>query len=195
VPAEPRNGGLEVLLLQDGHSAGADIEEILRRLGHQVRTDAARVSPEDEPDIVISIAGSDGAIPVVGERMPKHCPVVWFLAEAPDRLLRNAAYAGVVVHVLGGDRSAWPKVVEVALRPFATVHGLEGALQRRAVIERAKGVLMERHAIRERDAFELLRREARATNRRVVDVAAAVLDGHLLLHRDEIGAKGVANLN
>jgi two-component system, response regulator PdtaR len=152
---------------------------ILRQLGHHVQP--LKDTSQPEPDIVINVAGSNGAIPVVQE-LRRSCPVVSFVADAPDRLLRSAAYAGVAVYVLGEDRNAWAKVIEVALRPLAAVQELEGALQRRAVIERAKGVLMERRAIRERDAFELLRREARGTNRRVVDVAAAVLD-----HRREAG--------
>jgi response regulator NasT len=40
---------------------------------------------------------------------------------------------------------------------------------------------MERHSVGEREAFELLRDQARATNRRVVEIAQAVLDGHALL--------------
>jgi response regulator NasT len=47
--------------------------------------------------------------------------------------------------------------------------------------ERAKGILMERHSIDEEDAFELLREHSRATNRRLVDLAAAIVDGHRLL--------------
>jgi AmiR/NasT family two-component response regulator len=49
------------------------------------------------------------------------------------------------------------------------------------VIERAKGILMERHSVDERAAFELLRSRARASNRSVVELAHAVLDGHSLL--------------
>ena len=49
------------------------------------------------------------------------------------------------------------------------------------MIERAKGILMERHAIDEREAFELLRDHARAQSRRVVDVALTVNEGHALL--------------
>jgi AmiR/NasT family two-component response regulator len=188
VRAAPRNGGLDVLLVHDDQGAWSVIEGILRRLGHRVRT----LEDTREPDIVVNVAGSSGAIPVVQELRERGCPVVSFVADASDRLLRTAAYAGVAVDVLGEDRNAWAKVIEVALRPFATLHELEGALQRRAVIERAKGVLMERRAIREREAFELLRREARGTNRRVVDVAAAVLDGHLLLRENERPAQGVA---
>ena len=58
---------------------------------------------------------------------------------------------------------------------------LESALDRRAVIERAKGILMERHGLDERRAFELLREHARSSSRTVLDIAQAVLDGHALL--------------
>ena len=40
---------------------------------------------------------------------------------------------------------------------------------------------MERHAVGERAAFELIREQARATNRRVIDLAHAVAEGHALL--------------
>jgi AmiR/NasT family two-component response regulator len=67
------------------------------------------------------------------------------------------------------------------LRRFAEYHDVEGAFGRRAITERAKGILMERHSIEERAAFELLRNDARSTNRKLVDVASAVVDGHRLL--------------
>jgi response regulator NasT len=40
---------------------------------------------------------------------------------------------------------------------------------------------MERHAIDEADAFEMLREHSRASNRKLIDLAAAVVDGHRLL--------------
>ena len=43
---------------------------------------------------------------------------------------------------------------------------------------------MERHSIDEAAAFELLREQVRSTNRRLVDVASAVLDAHRLLPND-----------
>jgi AmiR/NasT family two-component response regulator len=49
------------------------------------------------------------------------------------------------------------------------------------VIERAKGILMERHSVSETEAFEILRDHSRAGGRRVIDVARAVVDGHALL--------------
>jgi hypothetical protein len=54
---------------------------------------------------------------------------------------------------------------------------LQGALQSRVVIEQAKGVLMERKKLPPAQAFQLLRRIARSSSRRVADVAAEVIDG------------------
>jgi AmiR/NasT family two-component response regulator len=47
--------------------------------------------------------------------------------------------------------------------------------------ERAKGILMERHSIDEASAFEMLREHSRVGNRKLIDLAAAVVDGHRLL--------------
>ena len=64
---------------------------------------------------------------------------------------------------------------------FAEYHGLEGAFGRRALIERAKGVVMERHGLDESTAFEALRRHARRGNLKLVDVAQDILSGQLRL--------------
>ena len=42
---------------------------------------------------------------------------------------------------------------------------------------------MARHALDEQQAFRLLREHARRTNRKVVDVAASILESHQLLSR------------
>jgi response regulator NasT len=49
------------------------------------------------------------------------------------------------------------------------------------VTERAKGILMERHSIDEQAAFEMLRAHARRTNRKIIDVAEAVIASRDLL--------------
>jgi AmiR/NasT family two-component response regulator len=49
------------------------------------------------------------------------------------------------------------------------------------VIERAKGILMERHSIDDAGAFELLRDHARKGHHKLVEIAQAIVDGHLLL--------------
>lgn len=69
------------------------------------------------------------------------------------------------------------------LRRFTEYHDLERAFGRRAVIERAKGILMERHSIDEQTAFAMLHDSSRKNNRKLIDVANAVGAGYLLLPR------------
>ena len=71
--------------------------------------------------------------------------------------------------------------IDIVLRRFAEFQNLEGAFARRALIERAKGILMERHDVDEHAAFDLLRTHARSSNRKVTDLAHAVVDGRRLL--------------
>jgi AmiR/NasT family two-component response regulator len=50
-----------------------------------------------------------------------------------------------------------------------------------SISSQSKGILMERHAIDEAGAFEMLRQHSRVANRKVIDLAAAIVDGHRLL--------------
>ncbi len=58
---------------------------------------------------------------------------------------------------------------------------IRGAFGRRAVIEQAKGILMARHSINADKAFERLRDHSQRNGRKLSDVAAAVVESHLLL--------------
>ena len=69
---------------------------------------------------------------------------------------------------------------------FAEYQGLEGAFARRAITERAKGILMERHSFDEKRAFEMLRDEARRSNRKIIEVAEAVTMSVNLLPRSQV---------
>jgi response regulator NasT len=100
----------------------------------------------------------------------------------------RAAERGISAWIESASPEVVQGAIEVALRRYeeasrleTKVEQLESALERRAVIERAKGILMERHAVDERAAFELMRDHARAQSRRVVDVAVTVAEGHALL--------------
>jgi response regulator NasT len=89
----------------------------------------------------------------------------------------------VFAHISDADVEDWQSSIDIVLRRFAEYQELEGAFGRRALTERAKGILMERHGIGESDAFEMLREQSRADNRKLVDLAAAVVDGYRLLPR------------
>jgi len=63
-----------------------------------------------------------------------------------------------------------------AARLAVTVAQLERALTARVRVEQAIGVLAERHRLRPREAFALLRNVARSGGQRVIDIAEAVVD-------------------
>jgi AmiR/NasT family two-component response regulator len=102
-----------------------------------------------------------------------HAPAPAFVKEASKR--------GVFAHISDDDVDDWQSSIDIVLRRFAEYHDLQGAFGRRALIERAKGILMERHSIDEESAFETLRARSRSDNRKLIDLAAAVVDGHRLL--------------
>jgi ANTAR domain len=83
--------------------------------------------------------------------------------------------------------SAWAEArdlqsaIEITLQRFAEYYSLQGALGRRALIEQAKGILMERYAIDADKAFDLLRERSQRGGRKLADIAAALVTSHPLL--------------
>jgi AmiR/NasT family two-component response regulator len=83
--------------------------------------------------------------------------------------------------VVHDDAAELESAIDVALERFAEYHGLQEAFGRRALIEQAKGILMERHAIDAEAAFTMLREHSQASGRKLVDVAGGVVKSHQLL--------------
>jgi response regulator NasT len=109
--------------------------------------------------------------------------------EDPD-FVAEAAERGIFAYARQETAESIQAAIEVAMRRWREqqalhqqVERLEGALERRALIERAKGILMERHGVDDRAAFQLLREHARSNNRTVVEVSSAVAEGHALLRK------------
>ena len=98
----------------------------------------------------------------------------------------EAAKRGVFAYVIvQDDPQELESALEITLLRFAEFHNLEGAFGRRATIEQAKGVLMERFGIDSEQAFLQLRQHSQATGRKVVDVARAIVESHRLLREPE----------
>lgn len=187
-----RQRRLRVLVAEGRSELLRHVSEAIEELGHEVieEIELERVGPvtaAQDPDVAIVILGesSDHALRMIDSIVHEAtCPVIAVLAVEDAAFVNEAARRGIFAYVIDGkDTLELQSSIDIVLRRFAEYHDLEGAFGRRAVTERAKGVLMERHGVDEEEAFNLLRRQARATNRKIVDVANAVLEGHLLLPR------------
>jgi response regulator NasT len=184
---------LRVLIANERKDRLALVAPIVAALGHEVIAreieieDVGAVTARERPDVALVGLGesSEHALGLIEKIVQEAaCPVI-VLIHAPDpEFVKEASKRGVFAYITDADAKDWQSSIDIVLRRFAEYHDLEGAFGRRALTERAKGILMERHAVDEATAFGMLRDHSRAANRKVVDVAAAVVDGHRLLPKD-----------
>jgi AmiR/NasT family two-component response regulator len=190
--APPRDGtdNLRVLIANERKDRLELVVPIVVALGYEVIAreidvgDVGAVTARERPDVALVGLGesSQHALDLI-DRIVREaaCPVI-VLLHAPDRgFVKEASKRGVFAHISDDDVEDWQSSIDIVLRRFAEYHDLQGAFGRRALIERAKGILMERHSIDEDAAFEMLRERSRVDNRKLIDLAAAVVDGHRLL--------------
>jgi response regulator NasT len=112
------------------------------------------------------------------------CPVIALLEHANADFVNEAAKHGIFAYLTDGDPEQLQSALDIVLRRFAEYHNLEGAFGRRAMIERAKGILMAIHGIDEQEAFERLRAQSQRNGRKLIDLAEAVVESHQLLVAD-----------
>lgn len=187
---------LRVLIANERKDRLALVAPIVVALGHEVIAreidvrDVAAVTVRERPDVALVGLGesSQHALELI-EKIVREaaCPVIVLLHSHNPGFVNEAAKRGVFAHINDGDVDDWQSAIDIVLRRFAEYHDLRGAFGRRALTERAKGILMERHSIDEYDAFDMLRERARVDNRKLIDLAAAVVDGHRLLPRQPTG--------
>src|SRR3954451_18357854 len=179
---------LRVLIANERKDRLALVAPIVATLGHEGIAREIEVeevgggTARERPDVALVGLGesTDHALSLI-ERIVHvaACPVI-ALIHAPDRhFIKEASKRGVFAYITDADD--WQSSIDIVLRRFAEYHELEGAFGRRAITERAKGILMERHSVDDATAFEMLRNQSRDANRKLGDVAAAVVDGHRLL--------------
>ena len=189
---------LRILLANEREEDLRKLGDVLEGLGHDVTPfavsvqDAVELIAREDPDLafVVFDGDDDHGLALLSETVEfASGPVLVTVRSAESPLtFARAADMGIAGYVDSWEPDDVQAAIEVALRRHREterlsekVEQLESALERRAIIERAKGILMERHGIGDREAFELLREHARNSSRRVLDIAQAVLDGHALL--------------
>jgi AmiR/NasT family two-component response regulator len=183
---------LRVLIANERNDRLALVAPIVANLGHEVIAseidvkEVGALTARERPDVALVGLGksSEHALDLIDKIVKEAaCPVI-LLLHAPDPLfVKEASKRGIFAYITDSDIDEWQSAIDIVLRRFAEYHNLEGAFGRRAVTERAKGILMERHSVEDADAFEMLREQLRRTNTKLADVAAAVVDGHRLLPR------------
>ena len=175
---------LRVLIANERKDRLALVAPIVTALGHEVIAreidvaDVGAVTARERPDVALVGLGasSDHALGLI-EKIVREaaCPVIVLLHTPDAAFVKAASMRGVFAYITDAGAGDWQSSIDIVLRRFTEYHDLEGAFGRRALTERAKGILMERHCVDESSAFEMLRDHSRTANRKLVDVATTVV--------------------
>ncbi len=187
---------VRVVLAEDEAIIRLDLKETLEEEGYEVvgetgRGDEAVALVKDhEPDIAIldiKMPGLDGLSAAREITAERRAAVLILTAFSQRDLIEQARDAGALAYLVKPfQRSELVPAVEVALGRFkemraleAEVRGLEDQLDTRRLVDRAKGVLMDRHGLSEGEAFAFIQRTAMRERLTMKAVAKRIIDGEL----------------
>jgi len=186
---------MRIIIADDESLIRMDLREMLAHLGYDVIAEASDgrtavdLAVRLVPDLVImdikmpELDGISAASELARQRI---APVVLLTAYSESSLIGRAKDAGVCGYLVKPFRETeLMPVIELALARFGEMRELERevtdlkeALETRKLVERAKGVLMEVHGLRESDAFSRMRKTSMDNRKSMREVAEAILLTH-----------------
>ncbi len=185
---------LRILIANERRDRLELLAEVVVGLGHEVIarevdvTAVGEVTAREHPDVALVGLGLSSlqALELIEQIVHESsCPVIALLSAEDPVYVREAAKRGVFAYLVDTTPDELQSAIDVTLQRFTEYHNLQGAFGRRAVIEQAKGILMARHTIDAAKAFELLRDHSQSNGQKLADVAAAIVDSHILLATTE----------
>lgn len=184
---------LRIMLVNDTPQRASLLREALNVAGFTVvtevssamnfHTDIAKI----QPDMLIIDTSSPSRevleqIGMVGRDAPR--PIVMFTGDSSSKSIQAAIGAGVSAYVVDDvDPIRIPSILEVAMVRFeqdqelrTRLAEIESRLAERKVIDRAKGLIMEKRGVSEDEAYRLLRKLAMDRKQRMAEIARTIID-------------------
>ena len=185
-----------VVIAEDEAIIRLDLREMLEEEGYAVVAETGRgdeavaLVQQHAPDLCIfdiKMPGMDGLAAAREVSSERKAAVVILTAFSQRHLIEEARDAGVLSYLVKPfQREELVSAIEVALGRFeeirqldATVRELEGQLEVRKAVDRAKGVLMDEGNLSESDAFNFIQKSAMSERTTMLDVANRVVSGNL----------------
>ncbi|AQR72723.1 ANTAR domain-containing response regulator [Sphingomonas sp. LM7] len=189
---------MRIVIVDDSGLRATVLEEGLRDAGyddiHVVPPQGAFVAKIERmaPDVVLMDLGSpsrDTLEEMLAVSRALARPIAMFVDQSDDAMIGAAIDAGISAYVVDGLRKDRVKpILDLAIRRFnafarmqAELDEARTALADRKTIDRAKAILMQTRGLAEPDAYALLRSTAMRQNRRIADVADALITAQSLL--------------
>ena len=186
----PESQHLRVLIANEKRDRLELLAQVVIGLGHDVIAreiyvrEVGAITAREHPDVALVGLGESSvhALELISEIVREaSCPVIALLNAGDPAYIHEAAKRGVFAYIVDGSPDELQSAIDITLQRFAEYQSLQGAFGRRALIEQAKGILMSQHSTNADRAFEMLRDHSQHNGRKLIDVAQAIVDSHLLL--------------
>lgn len=188
--------GIRVVIAEDEAIIRLDLRETLEEEGYEVVGEAGRgdraleLVRELKPDLAIldvKMPGLDGLEVARYIDQDKICGVLILTAFSQREIVEHARDAGALAYLVKPfQKSDLIPAIEVAIARFRELQDLTGhvealgeQIEARKIIDRAKGLLIDEHSMKEQDAFAFIQRTAMQERTRMRDVAERILSGDL----------------
>src|SRR3990170_1490999 len=181
---------LRVLIANERRDRLELLAQVVIGLGHDVIAreiyvkEVGAATARERPDVALVGLGSSSehALELISEIVREaSCPVIAILHADDPAHIHEAARRGVFAYIVDGTPQELQSAIDITLQRFSEYQSLQGAFGRRAVIEQAKGILMARQAIPAERAFDMLKDHSQHNGHKLIDVAQAIVESHLLL--------------
>ena len=189
---------LRILLVDQNMTRASILEEGLREAGYTNVTvvrdmqNLLRRIVDADPDVIcidLENPNRDVLEQMFQVSRVVRRPVAMFVDRSDSDMIKAAVESGVGAYVVDGLKKERVKaVVDMAVSRFNAFNDLREELDRarqaldeRKVVERAKGILMQERGLSEEAAYALLRKAAMSDNKRVMEIAQAVITAAGLL--------------
>ena len=186
--------GARVVIAEDEAIIRLDLQETLEEEGYEVvgstgrGDEAVALVRELMPDLAIldiKMPGMDGITAAKEIAAGRWAAVLILTAFSQRDLVEQARDAGAIGYLVKPfQKSDLVPAIEVAIGRFTElraleqeVHSLEDQLATRRIVERAKGMLMDRHGLPESEAFSFIQQTAMRQRAKMRKVAEQILDG------------------
>ena len=186
---------IRVVIADDESIIRMDLKTLLEEMGHTVVGEAAdgqkalELARTFKPDVVIMdikmpvMDGLDAAKIIAEEKI---APVVLLTAYSQKDLIERAKEAGVFGYLVKPfQESDLMPAMEIAISRYlemheleSTVGDLESKLETRKIVDRAKGILMDKYTMSEADAFRRIQQQSMNQRRSMKEIAEAIIIAH-----------------